>query len=171
MSITLVRCPLCGFRFDPAQNQACPTCPLAKGCTAVCCPACGHSTINPRRSALGRLASALLTAPRKQRADVGAAPEARSRLAASAARPLLPLAEVPAGAEVQVVSLRQAGKALELQAYGLAPGRRVRVLQQQPVTVVQADHTELALEHSLADGVMVDRVDEGRIPTAHASPD
>ena len=37
-----------------------------------------------------------------------------------------------------------------LQAYGLVPGRFVRVLQHAPVTVVQVEHCEIALENELA---------------------
>lgn len=37
-----------------------------------------------------------------------------------------------------------------LQAYGLVPGRFVRVLQHTPVTVVQVEHCEIALEDDLA---------------------
>lgn len=37
-----------------------------------------------------------------------------------------------------------------LQAYGLVPGRFVRVLQHIPVTVVQVEHCEIALEDELA---------------------
>jgi Fe2+ transport system protein FeoA len=37
-----------------------------------------------------------------------------------------------------------------LQAYGLVPGRYVRVLQHTPVTVVQVEHCEIALEDDLA---------------------
>lgn len=36
-----VRCPLCGTRF-PA-HAACPAgCPLARGCTTLCCPNCHY---------------------------------------------------------------------------------------------------------------------------------
>lgn len=42
-----------------------------------------------------------------------------------------------------------------LQAYGLVPGARVRVLQHSPVTVVQIEHLELALERDLAAKVRV----------------
>ena len=39
----LERCPLCGTEFDP-EGQGCrPSCPLASGCRAVCCPACAYS--------------------------------------------------------------------------------------------------------------------------------
>ena len=37
------RCPLCGMDFD-AEGQGCrPSCPMAKGCSVVCCPSCGYS--------------------------------------------------------------------------------------------------------------------------------
>ncbi len=36
-------CPLCGASFD-AEGQGCrPSCPMARGCSVVCCPACGYS--------------------------------------------------------------------------------------------------------------------------------
>lgn len=44
-----------------------------------------------------------------------------------------------------------------LLAYGLIPGQQVRVLAQKPVTVVQVEHTELALEKVLAACVLVQR--------------
>lgn len=44
-----------------------------------------------------------------------------------------------------------------LLAYGLIPGQAVRVLAQKPVTVVQVEHTELALEKVLAACVLVQR--------------
>jgi hypothetical protein len=34
---------LCGAAFD-AEGQGCrPSCPLSRGCSVVCCPACGYS--------------------------------------------------------------------------------------------------------------------------------
>jgi Fe2+ transport system protein FeoA len=42
-----------------------------------------------------------------------------------------------------------------LQAYGLVPGRYVRVLQHNPVTVVQVEHCEIALEGELAAQIRV----------------
>ena len=46
-------------------------------------------------------------------------------------------------------------RSAHLQAYGLVPGRFVRVLQQAPVTVVQIEHCEIALETELAGQVHV----------------
>lgn len=73
----------------------------------------------------------------------------------------LTLADIPAGQPAMIVSFlaglpdeRQA----HLHAYGLAPGSRVQVKQHQPVTVIQVDHIELALETSLALKVSVRRL-------------
>ncbi|MBA3997364.1 MAG: ferrous iron transport protein A [Candidatus Accumulibacter sp.] len=43
-----------------------------------------------------------------------------------------------------------------LLAYGLIPGQTLRVLAQRPLTVVQIEHTELALEDILAACVEVE---------------
>ena len=71
------------------------------------------------------------------------------------------LADVPPGAQAEVESFlaglsdeRQA----HLRAYGLAPGSRVQVKQHRPVTVVQIDHTELAMEAVLARQVGVQNI-------------
>jgi Fe2+ transport system protein FeoA len=45
-----------------------------------------------------------------------------------------------------------------LQAYGLVPNYKVRVLQHSPVTVIQVDNTELALEKELARGIQVKNI-------------
>ncbi|HEX2981716.1 MAG TPA: hypothetical protein VHO48_15755 [Anaerolineaceae bacterium] len=45
-------CTMCGATFDPAENAACSTCPLHRGCQVVCCPNCGYTNINPDESRL-----------------------------------------------------------------------------------------------------------------------
>lgn len=42
-----------------------------------------------------------------------------------------------------------------LQAYGLAPGREVKVIQHAPVTVVRVEHIDLAFESAIARGILV----------------
>jgi Fe2+ transport system protein FeoA len=42
-----------------------------------------------------------------------------------------------------------------LLAYGIAPARRLDVLQQRPLTIVVCDHAELALEASVARSMRV----------------
>ena len=43
-----------------------------------------------------------------------------------------------------------------LQAYGLLPGRTIRVLAQRPVTIVLIEQTELAFETEIARQVLVE---------------
>lgn len=75
----------------------------------------------------------------------------------SAARSSRTLAGVEPGREVSVVGyLPMPGfQRRHLQAYGLLPGRRVLVLAQRPVTIVQVEQTELAFEISVAANVLV----------------
>lgn len=40
-------------------------------------------------------------------------------------------------------------------AYGIAVGQTLSVLQQRPMTLIQCDHTELAVEHSVARAMVV----------------
>ena len=61
----LETCSLCGTEFD-ASGQGCrPSCPMAKGCSVVCCPSCGYSF--PQETGLaGKLRRML---DRKRRAE------------------------------------------------------------------------------------------------------
>jgi len=43
----------------------------------------------------------------------------------------------------------------QLQSYGIMPGYRVRVIQQKPVTVIEIEHLEVALERELANKIQV----------------
>lgn len=67
------------------------------------------------------------------------------------------LASVAPGREVSITGYTggSGGLRRHLQAYGLLPGRRVRVLAQHPVTIVQIEETELAFEDTVADSVLV----------------
>jgi len=68
------------------------------------------------------------------------------------------LADVPAGCQARITSFASqlnSGRGAQLNAYGLAPGRWIRVIQSSPVIVVQVDLTEIALEQDLARGVNV----------------
>lgn len=152
-----ITCSLCGLAFDPTANPACPSCPLASGCTIVCCPRCGHDTVDPARSSVVQLG-----------ARVGRLLRRSTRAGARAAAHLDgggggTLADVAPGESAVVRALDGLGHAHRehLQAYGLAPGRRVHVLQHAPVTVVQVEHTQVAFESHLAAGITVDAGDSG----------
>lgn len=49
-----------------------------------------------------------------------------------------------------------------LQAYGLAPGQELTVVQHAPVTVVRVERTDLAFESRIARGILVST--SGRSP-------
>ena len=76
----------------------------------------------------------------------------------------LTLSDVPPGYRAKVVGfgdgIRPTRRA-HLQAYGLVPDNWVRVVQHSPVTVIQIDQTELALENSLASEIEVQNIHEG----------
>lgn len=76
------------------------------------------------------------------------------------------LADVAPGSEVLVAGFSarlSAERRAHLQAYGLAPGYRLRVMQHSPVTVVQIEHIELAMERDLARAVQVQPVVKGNL--------
>lgn len=68
------------------------------------------------------------------------------------------LAEARRGTRVCIAGIGgaiPAARREHLQAYGLAAGQLVRIIQQSPVTVVQMEHTELALDAELARAIDV----------------
>lgn len=72
--------------------------------------------------------------------------------------PFATLDAVPIGSCARVVGFQglPPGQIAHLLGYGLSPGRRVTVLQQLPVTVVQVENTQIALESDMAGSVHVD---------------
>jgi Fe2+ transport system protein FeoA len=151
MSDPLLTCPMCGHRFDASEHTACHSCPLNKGCVMICCPKCGYNTIDTRRSVFARLAAGLFSLGRDGK-GTPAQPDLR------AGEQAVTLAEVPQGWQAKVVGFSgalPAARRAHLEAYGLIPSYPVRVLQHSPVTVIQVDHTELALERALADEIQV----------------
>ncbi len=141
-----VTCPICAFVFDPGANASCPTCPLNSGCTLVCCPNCGHDTVDPTRSTAVQLGARIGRLLRG-----GSRREPKHAVART-------LAEVSPGERAIVAGLDglEHHHREHLQAYGLVPGRPVHVIQHAPVTVVQVEHTEVAFEFPLARGIAVE---------------
>lgn len=133
---------MCGTVFDVGARIACDACPLASGCSLTCCPACGFSWVDVQSSKLGRLALRIA-------ASIG------GRRRTDAAAPAATLAEARDGDSVQVERLDglPVWQEHQLAAYGIAPGRRVDVVQTSPVVVVRVDYAEVAFERSLAQGV------------------
>jgi Fe2+ transport system protein FeoA len=71
------------------------------------------------------------------------------------------LAQVKPGRQVKVKEFSpglSSGRTWQLQSYGVMPGCWLRVIQQSPVTIIQVEHLELALECELAAMIQVDGI-------------
>ncbi len=136
-----VACPLCGTEFDPSSDRSCESCPMAGSCTLTCCPRCGYTTVDVSRSRWARGLDSLLNAPRKLKQK---APDS--------------VLSLGPGESAQVASFADGlthEQITQLRAYGLDVGRRVRIVQHRPVTVLGVDHTEVALDSDVAAGILV----------------
>jgi hypothetical protein len=60
MSASPTICPLCGHRFDAAAGSCKPSCPLASGCSALCCPRCSYSFPREDRGLAGLIQRTLV---------------------------------------------------------------------------------------------------------------
>ena len=139
-----MRCEMCGQIFDPDAHLACQSCPLNRGCKLVCCPNCGYETVDVGRSKWVGWITHWFHRPGGQRSLHDG----------------LTLADVRPGGDARVSGFSQQisnERRAHLQAYGLVPGRDIHVLQHQPVTIIQVEHIELALEHELAEDVLVEQ--------------
>lgn len=144
---TTIECGMCGHRFDPQGHAGCAGCPLNDACLLACCPSCGYSMPNPARSRLLALGRTIANSLRSRRA--AAATPADGHSALSLVKP---------GSVVRVVEIGEGASSWHerLQAYGIAPGREVTVVQQAPVTVVRVDHVDLAFEAAIARHIVVE---------------
>ncbi len=71
------------------------------------------------------------------------------------------LAQVKPGRQVKVKGFSpglSSSRTWQLQSYGVVPGCWLRVIQQSPVTIIQVEHLELALECELAALIQVDGI-------------
>jgi Fe2+ transport system protein FeoA len=148
---TLITCVACGLTYTVSQGRdSCARCPLHEDCSTSCCPKCGTSNINPDKSRLARWLQKVLS---KGTPVAGpACTEPAERVEAQRT-----LASVQPGCDVLITGYGNlsGSQRQHLQAYGLTPGRRVRVLAQRPVTIVQVEQTELAFESGIAARVLV----------------
>lgn len=151
--MSLITCPMCAFEFDPAGYSACSSCPLQPGCQLVCCPNCGYELVDVRASKLANAAQVLMSRLQLMKKEVSM----DGRTGENGAAPTT-LANAQPGVLVSVLGFSNRlsdARQAHLLAYGLTLGQKLRVLQHSPVTIVQIDHTELALERQLAEWIEV----------------
>lgn len=143
-----MQCPLCGHLYAADEAASlCARCPLSGGCRLVCCPSCGHSTVDDSTSAAASWLASKLRKPvhRSPRASAG-----------NGARPL---GTLPSGttALIRDFDPRMSPQHRQrLQALGIAPGSAVTVVQQSGATIFQVDYTELAVEREVSDLILVE---------------
>lgn len=46
----MINCPLCGWEFDPAQENCRSGCPFSKGCSLIMCPSCRYKFVMDSRT-------------------------------------------------------------------------------------------------------------------------
>ncbi len=158
-----IDCGMCGTTFDPAGHVGCSGCPVNGSCILACCPSCGYSMPDPSRSVLARMANSITASIGRRlsaRRDKTAAAAERRRLRASGTPPCgePTLADACPGDCVTVCFINDDADAWRehLQAYGIASGREVEVVQQKPVTVVRVDHVDLAFEADIARAIVIE---------------
>ena len=154
MIVVQFTCPLCGHGFDPSAHLACQTCPLHTGCHLVCCPACGHTTVDQGQSRIVRWITSFFEHMSTQ--DTQAVPQDTERVRASQ----YALADLPRSRQGRVidVSALPAGQREQLQGYGILPGCTLRVTQHAPVTIVLIEQTELAIETDVAQAIQIEEL-------------
>lgn len=73
------------------------------------------------------------------------------------------LAQVKPGRKAKILQFltgMKGNRQAQMQAYGLTPGFVVRIVQHNPVTIVQIEHFEMAIETELAEQILVEEVTE-----------
>ena len=115
---------------------------MKKGCTLICCPQCGYEMVNIQQSKIVQMVRRFL--PRKRETSMMHNHN---------------LGEIKPGEQAKVLGFNNAipmDKRSHRQSYGLIPGKMVRVIQHSPVTIIQVEHTELAIEREMAKEIQVD---------------
>ncbi len=162
-------CPVCGYQYESGPEGACGPCPLHSDCAMACCPACGHTTINTQKSRLVQWFEKLFTTHRRdsrkyvlprltvhvREEEIAFIPQKENLRVPDDARTL---DQVPPGEVIQIDKFSPGLSLLHqlrLQAFGVEPGQALSIIQQHPVTIVQVDRTELAVERYLAHQIYV----------------
>ncbi len=176
MPAATIDCPICAYQFGGDEPRACASCPVNRSCTLLCCPNCGHNTVDPGQSRAARGLLRLLRRAERRRFEPGRAPagatpanrDARLNEPSAERRPDRPepspvtLRDLPPGSRARVCEFATDAPTRcreALIAYGLCPGQWLWVRRNSPVTVVEVDQLELALDPDLAQWIEIDRLE------------
>jgi Fe2+ transport system protein FeoA len=138
-----MRCPLCGYEFEPEAMSCHSSCAFNDACAIICCPNCGYQMPDERRS---RLAGALRRMLARKQNQPGSDEKVR------------PLSMMQPGQSGKVVTIQSAhdGRIERLHILGLTDGAAITLEQKRPTFVLRAGFTELSLEREIADEILVE---------------
>lgn len=138
-----MRCPLCGFEFEPTAMSCHSSCAFNDSCGIICCPNCGYQIPDERKS---RMADALRRFIARRRADH----ENES--------PVRPLTAMQPGQTGKVIAINSTNHARieRLHILGLVNDAAVTLQQKHPTYVLKVGFTELSIDHDIATNIMVD---------------
>jgi ferrous iron transport protein A len=143
-----MRCQLCGYEFDETALACHASCALGKNCAIICCPNCGHQTVDESRSKLAQVFRRVLARAPHQVDDHKAG--------------VCRLSDLKPGQSATVVAVESHSPArLErLSVFGIMPGCQLTLEQQHPTFVLRVGFTELSLEREVADEILIERAEQ-----------
>jgi Fe2+ transport system protein FeoA len=141
-----MRCQLCGYEFDETAMSCHASCAMNQHCAVICCPNCGHQTVDESKSTLAQIL-------RRTFKRTATPPTARAH-DPEACR----LSDLLPGQSATVVSIesRNPSRLERLSVFGIVPGCQLTVEQRQPTFVLRVGFTELSVEREVADEIVIE---------------
>jgi Fe2+ transport system protein FeoA len=137
-----MRCPLCGFEFEPTSMSCHSSCAFNDSCGIICCPNCGYQIPDERKS---RMADALRRFIARRREETNL-------------EPVRPLSAMQPGQSGKVVAINSENHSRieRLHVLGLVTDALVTLEQKRPTYVLKVGFTELSIDYDIATNIMVD---------------
>ncbi len=144
----MMRCQLCGFEFDPTEMSCHASCALNEYCAVICCPNCGHQTVDESKSKLAQGFRRTLERIGKRHTTV----------TQTTGEPVTcRLSELWPGQSATVISIesQNASRVERLSIYGVVPGCQLTLQQRRPTFVARVGFTDLSFEREVADEILI----------------
>jgi len=137
-----MRCPLCGFEFEPTSMSCHSSCAFNDSCGIICCPNCGYQIPDERKS---RMADALRRFIARRREE-------------TTLDPVRPLSAMQPGQSGKVVAINSTNhmRIERLHVLGLVTDALITLEQKRPTYVLKVGFTELSIDYEIATNIMVD---------------
>ena len=137
-----MRCPLCGFEFEPTLMSCHSSCAFNDSCGIICCPNCGYQIPDERKS---RMADALRRFIARRREE-------------TTLDPVRPLSAMQPGQSGKVVAINSTNhmRIERLHVLGLVTDALITLEQKRPTYVLKVGFTELSIDYEIATNIMVD---------------